>query len=99
MEEDISASPAIRLAHQFLSRIAGANEDSLLVNLKASINAIDAYQKLFGFRFPKVYPNPLVSLTARLNRLGLLKALQKPTHGGEAEPLEIMPRDPPDGLS
>src|ERR1700687_318163 len=93
MEEDISASPAIRLAHQFLSRIAGANEDSLLVNIKASINAIDAYQKLFGFRFPKVYPNPLVSLTARLNRLGLLNALQKPTHGGEAEHLEMVRAD------
>src|SRR5439155_5198654 len=69
--------------------VTNENSELLLVNLKGSINGIDAYQKLLGFQLPDIYPNPLVALSMRLNRLEFLDALQK-AQGEERDVLETV---------
>lgn len=75
---DATASPTIWKAHAYLLEVARHNENSLLVNLKASINAIGAYQRLFEFRLPNVFPNLLLLLLSRLDCLGLLSNVLTP---------------------
>jgi hypothetical protein len=50
----------------------------LLVNLKASINALEAFQRLFDFGIRNSFPYPLLTLTIRLNRLGILDDVLQP---------------------
>lgn len=91
---DPTDSDPISRAHKYLLAKARKNVDLLLVNVKGSLNAIDSYQKLLGFRFPPVYLNPLVSLATRLHRLGLIHAIEKPERGevGTLENVRIAAR-------
>jgi hypothetical protein len=77
-ESKICTDRNIDLAHKFLLRTARDNPDGVLVNLKASINAIGALQKLFDFHVCDTFPNLLITLTTRLNNLGLLDDVAAP---------------------
>ncbi len=74
----IPESEHIVQAHQFLLKRFEQGEDGGLVNTKASINALGAFQKLFEFHVHDIFPNVLISLTARLNELGLLEQILSP---------------------
>src|SRR5688500_17003412 len=52
--------------------------DGQLINPKASINALGAFQKLFEFHVQDIFPNLLISLTARMHKLGLLDHILSP---------------------
>jgi hypothetical protein len=77
-ENEFLDSESIALTHKFLLGLFRKNSDGLLLNPKASINALEAFQKLFDFRIRNSFPNLLLMLPARLNRLGLLDNILNP---------------------
>lgn len=77
-ERQILESECIKNAHQFLLKQFRRYQDGQLVNPKASINAMGAFQKLFEFHVHDLFPNVLMMLTARMNRLGLLDNILAP---------------------
>ena len=85
--DKVGDSEVVKNAHRYLLNVARNDENRLLVNLKASVNAIGAFQKLFRFRLPKVFPNLLLLLLSRIDCLGLLGNMLTPA-GNEVESLE-----------
>lgn len=82
MEKDdangLLASEHIRRAHNYLLAQAHQAEPFDGV-VKACVNAIEAYQKLFGFTIPNIHFHLLVSLSYRLHCLGLEKIIMNPS--------------------
>lgn len=76
MESSPDTSETIRAAHRYL--IDAAKGDTPLIDQKGCINAIDAFDKLFDFRIPSIHLGLLVSVTNRLNSIGLLKSILNP---------------------
>lgn len=85
-ESDILECKQIHLAHQFLLKEFRRAGDGRLVNTKASINAIGAFQKLFDFNIRDLLPNAFMTGIARMNRLGLLDDILNPA-GNDAATL------------
>lgn len=56
------------------------------------MNAIEAYQKLFGFKIPNIHFHLLVSLSYRLHCLGLEKAILSPPAENEHKLLKAVRR-------
>jgi len=72
-------SESARHAHKYLLRVASGASDAPLTDVKACINAVDAFQKLFEFNVRDIYPNAFLSLVARLNYLSLSDAVFTPS--------------------
>ena len=77
-EDKFPDSRSIKLTHGFLLDLFRKEPDGLLLNLKASINALEAFQKLFDFEIRSSFPHVLLTLAARLNKLGLIDSILKP---------------------
>ena len=78
-ERKILESPHIARAHRFLLDEFRRGEDGQLVNPKASINAIGAFQKLFEFNIRDLLPNVFMTGIARMNKLKLLDNILNPS--------------------
>ncbi len=77
-DDELLASGTIARTHTFLLDQSRKHPDGLILNLKASINALEAFQKLFDFRIRETFPGVLVTLAERLNKLGLLDQILNP---------------------
>src|SRR6202008_843751 len=81
MEKDdateLLASEEIRLAHEYLLKQVRQPKPLEGVD-KACVNAIEAFQYLFGFTIPNIHFHLLVSLSYRLHCLGLERTILSP---------------------
>ena len=78
--------PQIEAAHRFLLARFREHPDGKLVNSKASINGMGALQRLFGLHIHGVIDTYMLSLAARVNKLGLMNQVLS-LHGDETKTL------------
>lgn len=83
------ASEEIRRAHEYLLRQVRQAKPLEGVD-KACVNAIEAFQNLFGFTIPNIHFHLLVSLSYRLHCLGLEKTILSPRPENESKLLKTV---------